>query len=102
MVIGLNVFFENLMYIDVAKEIEKLKSSWHEKGKEIENELRDMIYISILCFKGFCDEERGRGCIDAYIMVLSRDLSDVNIVNIVKCSRHVLASYYIVYSLIAV
>ena len=28
------------MYIDVAKEIEKLKSSWHEKGKEIENEFK--------------------------------------------------------------
>ena len=40
MVIGLNVFFENRMYIDVAKEIEKLKSPWHEKGKEIENEFK--------------------------------------------------------------
>lgn len=32
------------------------------------NDSRDIIYISILCFKVFRDEERGSGCIDAYIM----------------------------------
>ena len=35
---GVNVLFATLMYIDVAKEIEKQKATWHEKGKEIENE----------------------------------------------------------------
>ena len=38
MVTGVNVLFATLMYIDVAKEIEKQKATWHEKGKEIENE----------------------------------------------------------------
>jgi nitrate reductase gamma subunit len=42
MVTGVNVLFATLMYIDVAKEIEKQKATWHEKGKEIENEFKKL------------------------------------------------------------
>ena len=42
MITGIHLFIQILLYLDVAKEIERQNTFWCEKGKEIENEFKKL------------------------------------------------------------